>query len=136
MSRSSFDKLALIKLRLEKAKETLQDAHTLHEQNGAPTSIVNRAYYAMFYATLALLVTVDRSSSKHSGVIALFDREFVKQNIVSKELGRMLHQAFESRQEGDYHDISKIDRRKATEILESADEFVRVIREKLLDKKP
>lgn len=132
MSPDVFDKPALIRLRLERARETLQDAHILYEQGSTPASVVNRAYYAMFYAALALLVTVDRSSAKHSGVIALFDREFVRKNIVSKELGKMLHHAFESRQEGDYRDNSKIDSKIATEILESADQFVRVIEEKLL----
>lgn len=131
MSPAVFDKPALIRLRLERARETLQAAHILREQGTDPASIVNRAYYAMFYAALALLVTVDRHSSKHSGVIALFDKEFVRQNIVSKELGRMLHEAFESRQEGDYQDISKIDQQKAIEVLESADKFVRTIEEKL-----
>jgi uncharacterized protein (UPF0332 family) len=131
VSRDVFDKPALIRLRLERAKQTLQAAHTLYQQGDSPVSIVNRAYYAMFYAALALLVTVDRHSVKHSGVIALFDKEFVRQNIVSKELSKMLHQAFESRLEGDYKDNSKIDRKTATEILESADKFVRAIEEKL-----
>lgn len=134
MSPEVFDKPALIRLRLENAREPLQAAHTLYEHGSSPRSIINRAYYAMFCAALALLVTVDRHSVKHSGVIALFDKEFVKQNIVSKEMGRMLHQAFESRLEGDYRDFSKIDRKKAAEILESADEFIRIIEEKLSNK--
>jgi len=131
MKKNVFDKPALIRLRLENASETLQAAHTLYEHDASPKSIVNRAYYAMFYAALALLVTTDSHSSKHSGVIALFDKEFVKNNIVSKELGKMLHEAFESRQEGDYKDYSKIDRKKAAEVLESADEFVKAIKQKL-----
>ena len=131
MSGETFDKPALIQLRLKRAKATLQAAHTLYEQNDSPISIVNRAYYAMFYAALALLVTVDRHSVKHSGVIALFDQEFVRQNIISKELSKMLHQAFESRLEGDYKDNTKIDRSTASEILESADTFVKAIEEKL-----
>jgi uncharacterized protein (UPF0332 family) len=131
MSPDVFDKPALIRLRLERAKETLQAAHILYDQGSSPIGIVNRAYYAMFYAALAMLVTVDRHSVKHSGVIALFDKEFVRQNIISKEMGRMLHQAFESRLEGDYRDNAKIDDKMATEILESADEFVRVIEQKL-----
>ena len=131
MSPDIFDKAALIRLRLENAKETLRDAHILHEQDSSPKSIVNRAYYAMFYAALALLVTVDKHSVKHSGVIALFDSEFVRQNIVPKEMGKMLHRAFQSRLEGDYQDYSKLDSKKATEILQSADEFVKSIEEKL-----
>ena len=134
MSPDVFDKPALVRLRLEKAVEILQDANTLYEQGGSPASIVNRAYYAMFYAALAMLVTVDRSSAKHSGVIALFDKEFVRESIVSKDLGKLLHEAFEARQKGDYQDISKIDRQKATEILNSAVEFVKSIEEKLREK--
>ena len=131
MSRDVFDKPALIRLRLGDAKETLKDAHMLYEQEGTPRSIVNRAYYAMFYAALAMLVAVDRSSTKHSGVIALFDKELVKQNFVPKELGKMLHEAFESRQEGDYKDYKKLDRKRAAEILASADEFIKTIEQKL-----
>ncbi len=131
MSPNVFDKSALIRLRLQNARQTLQDAHTLFERGGTPASIVNRAYYAMFYAALAMLVTVDRHSAKHSGVIALFDKEFIKENIIPKELGRMLHHAFESRMEGDYQDNAKVDHNLATEILESADRFVRAIEERL-----
>jgi uncharacterized protein (UPF0332 family) len=38
---------------------------------------MNRLYYAMFYAVLALLQEKEMGTSKHSGAIALFDREFV-----------------------------------------------------------
>lgn len=131
MSSDFFDKPALIRHRLQQAKETLKDAQTLYARGRTPVSIVNRAYYAMFYATLALLVTVDKDSSKHSGVIALFDKHFVKQNIVPKEMSKMLHEAFESRQEGDYRDMSKIDNAKAMEILRSAEIYIKSIEEKL-----
>lgn len=134
MSKGVFDKPAMIRLRLRRAKETLRDAHILFDNNSSPVSIVNRAYYAMFYAALALLVTVDRHSSKHTGVISLFDREFVKNDLVSKDLGRMLHEAFESRQEGDYKDNSVIDQDRASDILASADEFIQSIEEKLSNK--
>jgi uncharacterized protein (UPF0332 family) len=132
VSPSRFDKPALIRLRLENARKTLKDAHTLFEQEGTPASIVNRAYYAMFYAALAMLVTVNRHSTKHSGVIALFDKEFVRENIIPKELGRMLHEAFESRMQGDYQDNAKVDRKLAAEILEYANQFVQAIEEKLI----
>jgi uncharacterized protein (UPF0332 family) len=133
MSKDVFDRNALIKLRLQNARETLRDAHILFESGSSPRSIINRAYYAMYYAALAMLVTVDRSPSKHSGVMAFFDKEFVKSNIVSKELGRMLHDAFESRQDGDYKDYTNVDRQKATEILESDDKLVSAIEEKLFN---
>lgn len=132
MSKALFDKQALIKYRLDQAKETLLDAKVLYEHERRPASIVNRAYYAMFYATLALLVTIDKTSSKHIGVISFFDSEFVKKNIFPKEMSRMLHQAFDMRQEGDYENPDKIDRERATEVLKDAEDFLRSIQEKIL----
>jgi uncharacterized protein (UPF0332 family) len=131
MSAEVFDKQALIQYRLTEARETLDEAQTLYDQDKSPRSIVNRSYYAMFYATLALLATIDSESPKHSGVIALFDKKFVKQKILPKEMSIMLHEAFESRQEGDYRDFSKIDRNKAAEILKSAEVFIKAIEDKL-----
>jgi uncharacterized protein (UPF0332 family) len=41
--------------RIHRARETLRDAHLLLDQEGSPESVINRSYYAMFYAVLALL---------------------------------------------------------------------------------
>lgn len=71
----------LIKHRLEQAHEALDDAKYLIDGNRSPQSIVNRSYYAMFYATLALLQKIAKVPTKHSGVISLFDREFVMKEI-------------------------------------------------------
>jgi uncharacterized protein (UPF0332 family) len=81
MSMEPYDKRALIQYRLERAHESLNDARLMLGQNGSYASVINRAYYAMFYAALALLISIDRGSSKHQGVIALFDENFVKQII-------------------------------------------------------
>lgn len=48
------DITALINYRLEQARTALDDAKFLLDGNRSPQSIVNRAYYAMFYAALAL----------------------------------------------------------------------------------
>lgn len=131
MSEAASYKETLIQYRLEEAKEALRDAQMLYEQNGAPRSVVNRSYYAMFYAVLALLITIDKGSSKHRGVIALFDREFIKQNILPKEMSAMLHQAFDMRLTGDYRELLKITKEQAADVLTSAIEFVKSIEEKL-----
>jgi uncharacterized protein (UPF0332 family) len=55
----------------------------------------------MFYALLALLARGKQETSKHSGVIALFDRDFVKKGIFKKNFSRWLHDAFDLRQRSD-----------------------------------
>ncbi|MEW6426277.1 MAG: HEPN domain-containing protein [Bacillota bacterium] len=118
------NKAPLISYRLTQAKESLEDAKKLAEHQGSPRSIANRAYYAMFYAVQALLLTIGKGSSRHSGVISLFDLHFVKTGIFSKEHSKTLHYAFEVRQQGDYGEMVEIESEDAGEILRSAGEFL------------
>ena len=92
----------LIKYRLEQAQTALDDAKYMIDGNRSPQSIVNRSYYAMFYAVLALLQKISKVPSKHSGVISLFDKEFVKKGVFAKDLSKDFHKAFELRQTVDY----------------------------------
>ena len=68
---------ALLMYRLEQAKEALESAELLYNHEKY-RSAISRAYYAMFYAVLALLANQTSKTSKHSGVISKFDRDFVK----------------------------------------------------------
>jgi uncharacterized protein (UPF0332 family) len=67
----------LARYRLSRAQECLEDAKLLFA-NGKYHSTANRAYYASFYAVRALLALKGLDASKHSGVISLFNREYVK----------------------------------------------------------
>ncbi len=121
----------LIRYRLDSAQEMLQDARVLKENGGSPVSIVNRAYYSVFYAALALLVTADIEPNKHTGVLAKFDELFVRQGIFPKEMSRIIHHAFDMRQAADYQKSKVITAEQAVEVLASAEEFVKEIEKKL-----
>jgi len=123
----------LIQYRLERARETLNTAQLLRDQKADTASIVNRAYYAMFYAALAILATIGQETSKHSGVLALFDKHFIKTGILPREMGKFLHTAFDTRQTGDYEDKLEISQAMAEQIVEFAVKFVNSIEEKLRD---
>lgn len=66
------DRETLFEYRMKEAEETLLDAEKMIESGLTPRSVMNRAYYAMFYATLALFLhsNVNPKTSKHAGVIA------------------------------------------------------------------
>lgn len=117
-------KRILINYRTEQAEQAIKDTEILLSKGGSPGSIINRAYYAMFYAVLALLVKVDKGTSKHSGAIALFDQHFVKEGIFSKDMSYTLHKSFDIRQMSDYRELVKIDNEEAEEMLQKAREFV------------
>jgi hypothetical protein len=122
----------LIKHRLEQAQEALDDAKYLIDGNRSPQSIVNRSYYAMFYAALALLQKISKAPSKHSGVISLFDKEFVMRGVFEKELSKDFHKAFELRQSIDYKIIKPISTDKANEIWQKAVNFVQAVEHYLI----
>jgi uncharacterized protein (UPF0332 family) len=114
---------ALLRYRMEQAQDTLREAEILLGES-ALRGTINRAYYAMFYALLALLATRRLGTSKHSGVISLFDREFVKTGLFPRELSRALHLAFDRRQTHDYGEMVPITRQVAEETLSDAKTFV------------
>jgi uncharacterized protein (UPF0332 family) len=127
VNQEEIDKQHLIQYRLERAKETLKDAQLLHDQGGSPNSIINRSYYAMFYASLALLADQGKESSKHSGVISLFDKLFIKSGKFPKTMSKAFHKAFDLRQISDYRELFELDQDQAEEVLQSARQFVESI---------
>jgi uncharacterized protein (UPF0332 family) len=116
----------LLCYRMEQAHETLREAEILLNES-ALRGTINRAYYAMFYALLALLATKRLGTSKHSGALALFDREFVKTGVFPRELSRSLRLAFDRRQTHDYGEMTPVNRQIAEETLTDAKAFVAAI---------
>ena len=97
-------KLALY--RLKQAEETLDEAQFLLEGKKNPRVVINRAYYSMFYAVLALLVFENYASSKHSGVLSYFNCKFIKEGVFPQEVGESIYTSFELRQRGDYREYA------------------------------
>ena len=81
----------------------------------------------MFYAVLTLLVFEPFSYSKHSGVLAYFNKRFIKEGILPKELGRSINRAFDLRQEGDYRECVEFSCEQVEPFIEEASNFVRKV---------
>ncbi len=73
-----------IHLHIENAEEML-DVVQIMLDNDFYTSTVNRAYYAVFYAANALLITKNVASRKDSGVISFFRQYFIKTKLISSD---------------------------------------------------
>ena len=65
------------------ADEALSDAAAARER-GSERNCMNRCYYAAFYAASGLLTVRGLHSSKHRGVLSLFDRELVLSGEMSR----------------------------------------------------
>ena len=106
-----------------------QDNLRLHHVRAA----ISRAYYAMFYAGTALLGRHGLWRSKHQGLIATFGEHFVKPGLVEPRYGRILHDAFEARLDGDYAPHPDLDETSASKLIADAEDFVRRVVQVLAD---
>lgn len=94
-------RVALIHYRLDQAKDTIEEARLMIE-NKKFRAAVNRIYYGIFYALLALGLKYQFETSKHGQLLGWFNKTFIKDEILDRKYGRIAREAFEVRQKGDY----------------------------------
>lgn len=120
----------LAKYRFETSIENLEDARLMYE-NGRYKNALNRAYYSIFHAIRAVNALKGFDSSKHSGVIAYFNQNYVKEGIFSKDLSKIITQASNNREKADYLDFYVASSEEAKKQIARAEEFSKVIWEYL-----
>jgi uncharacterized protein (UPF0332 family) len=120
--------------RLKRARQHLKSARDLLSHDDF-TDSVSRSYYAVFQAARALLALEQLESRKHSGVIALFNRHFVKTGRVEKQLGAVLMDARRHRELADYSELVEFSCEDAEAQLKDAEMFVEKVAMLLREKK-
>lgn len=124
------ERKALIRYRLEQADEAVRCARMMLD-HGMPRPSVNRSYYAMFYGVLALLAAEGKGTSKHSGAMSLFDRDFVRNGLFGEEFSDWLHEAFDLRHRADCRDMFEVSSGLAQSVLDHAVAFVAAVKARL-----
>jgi uncharacterized protein (UPF0332 family) len=119
--------------RMERAKEMLSAAEDNLKISQYKTSL-NRSYYAIFHAMRAMNILKGFDSSKHSGVIAYFNKEYIKEGIMDKELSVIIKSSSFLREKSDYDDFFIVGRKETENQLASAKVFLEAV-EKYLTKK-
>ena len=108
---------------LERAHEDIEAAEdvlrTIHPERAA-----GDAYYAMFHAAEALLLTVGLELSSHSATHSAFGLNFAKTGKLDSRLHRYMINAFNARLTADYDVTVKLRLEEVQEILTQAKEFV------------
>ena len=118
---------------LEKADRKFEVAKGLFEDGNYDDSI-SRAYYAMYQAATALLLSSDIVCKTHSGLLKMFSLHFVKSGRIDKRYFDMLSSAKDLRENGDYEAFFIAQEEDAEETLGNAEEFIRKIK-RLLDQR-
>lgn len=113
----------LIKYRIERAKESLDESLILSE-TGHWNTVANRLYYASFYAVNALIIKFDLNSSSHSGTKSIFNREFIKSGMLDKNFGKLYNNLFNKRHEGDYQDFQTFEMETIKPLIAKVEEFI------------
>lgn len=124
----------LSRYRFETGKEALVDARLMYD-NGRYKKALNRAYYAIFHAIRAVNALTGFDSSKHSGVIAYFNQNYVKNERFPKELSKIIRLASENREKADYLDFYIASREEAEKQIQRAETFLGYIEAFLRDEK-
>ena len=108
---------------MEKAFERLDAAKILLESS-LWNDAINRSYYAVFSGARSLLALFGLDRKKHSGVISLFNRCFVKTDILPKKFSKIITTAKEGRESSDYADFVEHTQEEAQTQYEEAKEFL------------
>ena len=112
----------LSKYRLACCKEALEDAQIMYDA-GRYKNALNRAYYAIFHGMRAVNALKGFDSSKHSGVIAFFNQNYVKLGVFPKEASKIIKLASEKRERADYLDFYVASKEEAEEQIKRAKLF-------------
>ena len=120
----------LLKYRINRAKETYEDAQILADNNKW-NSTINRLYYAAYYAISALLLSKNIISKSHNGNKQAFSNHFIKERIIPKQYGKIFAQLFTWRQKGDYDDLFDFDKEKILPYFEPVKNLIEIIDQKI-----
>lgn len=116
----------LANYRMERASEMLAAAEDNLKIGQYKTSL-NRSYYAIFHAMRAMNIIKGFDSSKHSGVIAFFNKEYLKENIIDRKMSPIIKNSSFFREKSDYDDFFIASKKDAEIQLENAKQFLNTI---------
>jgi uncharacterized protein (UPF0332 family) len=119
-----------INYRFHRAEETFEEALILAKEERW-NAVINRLYYACFYAVIALLIKNNISTQTHDGARTQFGLFFVKTGIIDKESGKLFSKLFDYRQKGDYGDLFDYDEELTVPLINKVKEFLIEIKKQL-----
>ena len=85
---------------------------------------LNRAYYAAFDAMRAVNALDGFDSSKHSGVIAHFNQEYVKTGKFPSTTSGIIRKASRLREKSDYEDFYEPDKEETSDAIMNVEVFL------------
>ena len=123
MSIEDNDRTELIKYRIDLAKDTENDVSLLIEHDRLRAAI-NRIYYGMFYALMALGLKYEFETSKHQQLLGWFNKNFIHEGLIDAQYGRSINKAYNRRTKGDYDSYIEFETATVLEMFEEMKAFI------------
>jgi uncharacterized protein (UPF0332 family) len=119
----------------KRAQEAARDALALIQEGGSPEGIVNRSYFAMFHAVLALMRSIDQDASEQKAAMVLFKKEFLKTAKLPEALGKTVEDIAGLLESAESEEQARITSEQAFEAYNAAVEFVAAVEAHLTSKR-
>lgn len=117
------EKAEAVETRMILAREKLQVARDLLAQNHFNDTI-SKAYYAMFYASKAMLLASGVDPHKHQGVTSMVGERIVHVGLSDPKYGTIIKQYMNLRIEADYEPAFRATCEQAEESIYVAEDFI------------
>ena len=102
--------------KLKAAKSLLKD--------GFYDDAISRAYYSIFHAASAVLLSEGINVETHSALKTIFGLRFIKPGKIDRKFGRILSRLKDERENGDYDIFTDFNLQDAQEAIEQTEEFL------------
>lgn len=126
MSLNDEERKLLVEFEIEKAHKLI-DQFTILENAALWDTLANRVYYAVFHAVTALLIMNGLHAGSHQGVSVLFNKHFVKENLVDEKYGRLLARLENMREKSDYTCLFETTKEEVMPMIPQAKEMFSII---------
>lgn len=131
MSLNDEERKLLVEFEVEKAHKLI-DQFPILESAELWDTLANRVYYAVFHAVTALLIKNGLHAGSHQGVSVLFNKHFVKENLIDEKYGRLLARLENMREKSDYTCLFETTKEEVLPMIPQAKEMISII-ENLID---
>ena len=108
---------------IARASTCLQEARALHAA-GLPYGAASRAYYAVFHAARALLVSIGLEARTHKGVSSALGEHFVRPGRLPAAMGRLVSRMQRDREDADYMTGAVFTLEESAEMIAEAERFL------------
>ena len=127
MSLTAEERKIIVEFRIEKAQRALEQAKGVVELQYWET-IANRLYYAVYYASKALLIQNGIVAKSHEGVIGMIGQNFVVSGIITIEEAKLLARLQNMRKTGDYDDFKEWHQEDVEPLFKKVEDYINKIK--------